>query len=101
MDEKPSRIWITKHATDRLDERAYLYFFRRFTGEGDKTEFLIHFAHAALKNGKKIVSKNDKSFKMLYDGMIYTYKQKKNDYWLITVVSARKDLPRTQRRKNA
>jgi hypothetical protein len=103
MDDKcpccgaPLKIDISKHALERLDERAYIKYFRNFRAGEDKRKWLTRVTLEAIENGTRC--NPDEAGVTLYwnKGVMFVFGTKKDRLVLVTLYP--KSSARTARRE--
>lgn len=93
-----SNVDVSKHAVERLDERAYIKYFRTFRAGETKEKWLLKNAIKALTRGTRCTSYNaSESTFQWYKGLMYVFVNKGEKLILVTVYEKTNPKPHRKR----
>lgn len=88
------KIEITRHALERLEERAYLKFFKTSAILEDKAKWLMRFCREAVEQGTLLKSEEPGIVKYWHKGLELCFGSRKDILTLITLLH--KNQPRKE-----
>lgn len=87
---RPLVIAISNHAVERLSERAYLLFFRKFKCGEDKAQFLARHCETVVSQGLVLKKRTEEDCLVIhYKNLNYVFKQCGKTLVLLTLYGAK------------